>query len=289
MRRLGATLLLAYMASLSSVFAAAQKTGSPSENAALRYWSAFSQMQDVGITAQQAKELNAILDGTAPYDDSKYRPLLDKNALALEIMARGTSMPYCEWGLDYGLGGDLPVEYARKALALGRLNVLYGLHLFKMGDKDGAVRALTAGVRFSRDVANGGSLFATLLAKDLLMSHLRAIAGVVKMEQLSTAQRARLQRSVASLGAHGVDWQAAMTREMALLNKPPSQASIPLRNVTQAYLAALGDPSQLTKLQQLIAALPMPLRDVIPGPEQVVSQKQELDDRIVQANSVLKP
>jgi hypothetical protein len=30
------------------------------------------------ITDQQARELNAILDGTAPYDDLKYKDLLEK-------------------------------------------------------------------------------------------------------------------------------------------------------------------------------------------------------------------
>jgi len=85
----------------------------------LRYWSAFSEVQDSGITDQQAKELNAILDGTAPYDDSKYKDLLEKNALALEIMARAISLPNCDWGLDYGLGHERAVDYARKALVLG--------------------------------------------------------------------------------------------------------------------------------------------------------------------------
>src|SRR6266513_3915505 len=98
-------------------------------NAALRYWSAFAEMRDSAITDQQAKELNAILDGTAPYDDLKYKDLLEKNALALQIMARATSLPYCDWGLDTQLGEDVLVDYARKALALGRLNILYACHL----------------------------------------------------------------------------------------------------------------------------------------------------------------
>jgi len=32
-------------------------------------------------------------------------------------------------------------------------------HLLKTGNKDGAVRALSAGLRFSHDVGNGGSFF----------------------------------------------------------------------------------------------------------------------------------
>ena len=76
---------------LSAVSTLAEKNVSLADNAALRYWSAFSAVQDSAITDEQARELNAILDGTAPYDDTKYKDLLEKNKLALEIMARDFS------------------------------------------------------------------------------------------------------------------------------------------------------------------------------------------------------
>jgi len=76
--------------------------------------------------------------------------------------------------------------------------------LFIAGDKDGGVRTLAAGLRFSHDVANGGSLFATLIAKDLLVNHLRAVAGALHLEQLSAAQRARLQEAVTRLGEDSI-------------------------------------------------------------------------------------
>jgi hypothetical protein len=276
------------IALLSAGSALAQQNASLRENAALRYWSAFSEVQDSGITDQQAKELNAILDGTAPYDDSKYKELLEKNKLALEIMARATSFPNCDWGLDYELREDIPVDYARKALALGRLNVLYAFHLFLEGNKDGGVRALTAGLRFSHDVANGGSLFATVIAKDLLVTHLRAVSDALHLEQLSARQRTRLQRAVAGLASHGVDWQSAIKQEMGVLNKPPWQDSVSLVRVTQAYLASVSDPSQLPKLEQLLGTVPQPLRDVIPNPKEVLEQKQELDQKLTQTRSLLQ-
>lgn len=289
MKRFSPIVVVVLVSSLLPAQAVSRSAASRSENAALRYWSAFSQVQDYGITTAQAKELNAILDGTAPYDDSRYSPLIKKNTLALEIMARGTSLQYCDWGLDYTLGDQTPVEYARNALALGRLNVLYAFHLFKAGDSDGGVRALAAGLRFSHDVANGGSLFATLIAKDLLMSHLGAVAYAVNMGRLSPSNKMRLQQSVALLGTHGVDWQSAMKVEMGLLNKPPSQASIPLGNVTQAYLAALVDPAKLPEVERSVETLPLPLRDVIPSPNEVIRQKEELDNRIVQTRTILQP
>ena len=90
MKVLRLILVLILFAALQVGSAVAQQNVPLGENAALRYWSAFAEMQDSVITDQQAKELNAILDGTAPYDDLKYQDLAAKNKSAVETMARGT-------------------------------------------------------------------------------------------------------------------------------------------------------------------------------------------------------
>jgi hypothetical protein len=270
--------------------ASAQGNVSLAENAALRYWSAFSQVQDSAITEQQAKELNAILDGTAPYDDSKYKDLLEKNTLALEIMARATTFPNCNWGLDYGLGHEVPVDYARKALVLGRLNVLYAFHLFIVGNKDGGVRALIAGLRFSHDVGNGGSLFATLIAKDLLTNHLRAVADALHLEQLTAAQRSRLQGAVARLG-EGLDWPTAAKRDLEALRGDytrDSQTSAALTRIISAYLAVLNDQSKLPMLNEAMDSAPPQLANVIPNAKRVMEQKRDLNSRLLQTRALLQ-
>ncbi len=264
------------------------------QNAALRYWSAMSAIKDAGISQQQATELNAILDGSAPYDDSKYRDLLEKNRLALEVMARGTSIPNCDWGLDWGpdyeFGAvDLPMEYVRKALVLGRLNVLYAFHLLKTGDRDAAVDRLAAGLKFSGDVANGGSLFAALVAKDLLVSHLKAISGAVHSGQVSAAQRSRLQVAIGRLGK-GLDWQMAMKRDLESLRSISArapQASAALTRIISAYTAAINDESMLLEVNKAIAASPPDLAHVIPKPERVLEQKKQLNDALQQVRSLL--
>jgi hypothetical protein len=274
---------------LMSQLAFAQKSVSLADNAALRYWSAFSALQDSAITEQQARELNAILDGTAPYDDLKYKALIEKNALALEIMARATSLPSCDWGLDYR-ASDVPVEYARKSLVLGRLNVLYAFHLFVSGDKDGGIHALEAGLRFSDDVANGGSLFATLVAKDLLVSHLRVVADALHLEQISPAQRARLQEAVTRLG-EGLDWRTAAKLDLEGLRgryATDAVASAALTQIIPAYVAVLDDPSKMPLLNGAIRSAPQQLTDLIPNATRVLEQKQELNDKLLQTRSLLK-
>jgi hypothetical protein len=290
------SIILVFLISAASASAqSAQRSVSLADNAALRYWSAFSAVQDSAITDEQARELNAILDGTAPYDDTKYKDLLEKNKLALEIMARATSLANCDWGLDYE-AEDVPVEYARKALVLGRLNVLYAFHMFIAGNKDGGVRALAAGLRFSHDVANGGSFFATLIADGLLVNHLRAIADAVHLEAdplrgpLSAAQRARLQEAVARLG-EGLDWRNAAKVELEGLRGQyarDSVASTVLTRIIASYVVVLDDPSKLPALEDAIHSAPQRIADLIPNAKRILETKQDLDTRLLQTRSLLK-
>jgi hypothetical protein len=289
MKRITAMPSIILVLLLSVVSAFAQRNASLADNGALRYWSAFSAVQDTGITDEQARELNAILDGTAPYDDSKYKDLLEKNTLALEIMARGTSLANCDWGLDYR-AEDVPVEYARKALVLGRLNVLYAFHLFIAGNKDGGVRTLAAGLRFSHDVGNGGSLFATLIAKDLLVDHLRAVADVLHLEQLSAAQRARLLEAVRRLG-EGLDWRTAAKLDLEGLRSHYARDSVTstaLTRIISSYIAVLNDQSKLPTLDEAMHSAPQQLANLIPNAKRVLEQKQDLNNKLLQTRSLLQ-
>ncbi len=267
--------------------ASAQQGVKLEENAALRYWSAFAEMQDSAITEQQANQLNLILDGTAPYEDLKYKDLVAKNRPALETMARGSTLPNCAWGVDYQLGAEAPVDYVRKALALGRLNVLYSFHLLTTGDKDGAARVLAAGLRFSQGVASGGTLFATLAAKSLIATHLRAVAFVLHVAGLSDPQRVVLQKALLQLGPGGLDWQSAMKREFEISHDLNSRASQALVRIIPSYLNVLNNPSMLPELQQMIASAPRPLPDIIPNPKRLLEEKQDLTDKLLQMRSLL--
>jgi hypothetical protein len=258
------------------------------KNAALRYWTAFSEMQDSALSDDEAKALNAVVDGTTPYDDSKYKELIEKNRFALDIMARGTALPACDWGIDYKQGAATPVDHVLKGRALGSLNILYVLHLQTTGDNDGAVRALAAGMRFSHDIANGGTLLSALVAKRLLLAHFNVMASISHAGGLSAGQRLMLKKALAELGAEGLDWQAAVKREMEVLDQTNPQDVATLAQIKTAYLKALGDPSALPALEQIVSKAPQQVGALIPNPKRVLEQKRDLVAKLQQAQASLR-
>ena len=251
------------------------------ENAALRYWSAFAQMQD-----------SAIMNGKIPgLDDPSVKELLEKNKSALDTMYRGTLLPNCDWGIEYQLGARTPVEYVRKALILGNMNALYVMYLEKHGDTEGAVRALIAGLRFSHDVANGGTFFATEAAAHLLMAHLPMVANIVHAG-VSPAQRMALQKAVAQLGPTGLDWQGAVKRELGLYSGKDhglsAEGLAALSQITPLYVTAMSDSSALPRLERMIADAPTDLRNLIPLPERVVQLEESLQNHLAEARGLLQ-
>jgi hypothetical protein len=285
--RIIASVFLMAFAFLHNGFAQQPQVTNLGDNAALRYWSAFAQMQDTELNPEQVKILNSVVDGKAPYDDAQFRELISKNIPALQTMARGTKIPNCVWGLDYALGPDTPIEYVRKALTLGRLNVLHSYRLLKTGDKAGAVQAISAGLRFSADVAKDGTLLAALASKALLVAHLNAARFAAESAGLSNSQIGTLRQSIMLLGNQGIDWAGAINRELDILRTINAQFENSLSQIRQQYIEALRTPSTLRDLQQTVSRAPQTLSDLIPSPDRVVAQKQELDARIQESRASL--
>ena len=166
------------------------------------------------------------------------------------------------------------------------------------GDKDGTVHVLAAGVRFSHDVAGGGTLFATVAAKDLLASHLRSVAFGLHVAGFSAVQKSALQKALAQLGPEGLDWQSAVRRELGIFRVPfrtpegvkelDPQASAALAPIAATYVAALNNPALLPELQKKVAGAPPPLRELIPNPQRVLGEKQDLAGKLRQIRSLLE-
>jgi len=145
-------------------------------------------------------------------------------------------------------------------------------------------------LRFSHDVANGGSLFATLVAKDLLVTHLIATSDGLRMGQLPAPQRSELQNAVAALG-DGLDWSSAARKDLEALRThyaaDPS-TSAALDRIVGSYSAFLKDQSKLPMLTDAISSAPPELANLVPNPKRVLEQKQDLADKLSQARALLQ-
>ena len=287
-------------ACLAAQFVKGQEAAFPkSRNAALRYWMAFALMQDPPADKGTQELLESVAEGRSPWDESRLGPLLDQNRGAILTMQRATRLPECNWGLEYDLGPETPLAHLPKARVMARLNVLYGMRLAAKHDSAGAADAWLAGLRFARDIAQGGSLIGALSAKAAMTADLNAITHAVENGLLENAALQRVEHAVQALPPYGFDWgpsfsseffaedlaikQLAKSPDSKLLYKqwfgeeatasgavPSGTVISQWHNLTLQALQAFGRPvpegkDRLAKIQRDIASLNPALRQITPS------------------------
>lgn len=200
--------------------AIAQTAPDPGSNAALQYYSAFLQMRDADLNDGDVKELGEIMAGNKPYDEAKFGALVEKNSQAVETMMIGSELPYCQWGLaqlGQKFGPATPVPYFWRSRVLWRLDYLYVLRLAGQGKQEEAVHALAAGLKFGRQIPNGGPLVPALIAMTVLREDLALANRWLDSSKLTPAQKDELRSTLDVLGSDGIDWQSAVKVEMQQL------------------------------------------------------------------------
>jgi len=109
------------------------------------------------------------------------------------------------------------------------------------------------------------------------------------MEQLSSGQKSVLQKPLSQLPPDGLDWQAAVKQEFEIpVPGLDAKGSSALAQISTAYQNVVNNPSALSGLQQMISAAPQPVRDLIPNPQRVLAEKQDLADQLRQMRSLLQ-
>jgi len=204
-------------------------------NAALRYWMAFAVLQDPSASAATADLLARVAEGSAPWDEGRLGAILDANAQSLDIMERASALRSCDWGLEYELGPNAPIPHLARARVLGRLAVLSGMRLAARGQISEAVDRWLAAIRFSRHLAQGGTLISLFSAQSILVPTLRALAN--ETSRLSADSRANVAAVVRMLPETAFDWPDAMRLEESVLATGVRLKLVP--NVTTQDLGAL--------------------------------------------------
>ena len=229
------------IAALLIAGAAKAQTKPPQEtrNAALRYWLAFADMQDPNSDPATRTLLGKTAAGEAPWDEAKLGAILDKNEAAIMRMQRATKLPDCDWGIEYSDGPTASIAYAPRARVMASLNTLYGMRQAAKGNQQAAVQTWLDGIRFSQDVAKGGSLIFALIAKLSLIADLHAIAQAAQSGKLSRAERQQVAQVVSALPDSVFDWSNAEALEEGTIELALDQME-KSENPANAYAEIMG-------------------------------------------------
>ena len=224
----------------SSIISAQSKKLVETNNAALRYWIAFADLRDMPADKPTQELLEKTAAGEAPWDEAKLASVVEKNEEAILGMQRATRLPECDWGLEYSRGPRASLAPAVRARIMARLNTLYGMRLAAKGETQRAVETWLAGIRFSQDMAKGGSLIFVLIAKMGLVSNLNALQKAAESGKLSAAQKQQAAAAIRALPETGFDWGNALTYEASSIEISVSEMQ---RNPSQYFQEMMGRPS----------------------------------------------
>jgi hypothetical protein len=194
----------------------AQQELPSTENAALRYWLAFAELQDVPADKETQDLLESVASGAVPWDEQRLGALLDQNGAAIRAMHRATALPECDWGLEYERGWRASIAPVVKGRVLARLNVLYGMRQAARGDTAGAVETWIHGLRFAEHLSQGFSLVGALIAKSALLADLGALLSAVESGSLGRPLLDRVAIAIRAMPPEGPDWSAAVRYEAAV-------------------------------------------------------------------------
>lgn len=229
------------LASFATVHAQIQNPPD-TRNAALRYWIAFAEMQDIPADKATQELLEKMVAGETAWDEKTVTPILDANRTAIQVMQRATKLPECDWGLEYSQGTRASIAYAPRARALARLNTLEGMRQLAAGDSAAAVNTWLSGVRFSQDLARGGSMIFTLMGKATLLPNLRELKEATAGRKLTETEKKHVSALIRALPEDGFDWGAAWGIEAATLEQFLRELqSAPDPGAT--YSAVMGSPA----------------------------------------------
>jgi len=222
MKSLQLRLLVAILAVLAAagVARAQAKFPSDSDNAALRYWTALTEMRNTIDEDETTRNLlSATIRGEIPWDENRLGPILKANADAVQAMQRGAKLAECNWGLDYRLGVSTPVQMVMRARGLEQLNTVEGIRELANGNGEAAVNTWLSGIRFSQDVGRGGPVILALVASTMLTETFQAITGQAKHGKLRPAEKKALYEAIKQLPDDGFDWGISWGIEYAIGNQ----------------------------------------------------------------------
>jgi hypothetical protein len=254
----GFVLLLAAIGTTGQV-----KMPPETKNAALRYWQAFAEIKDPPVNQGIQEEMEKVLSGKAPWNETKLGGVVAANDLATGIMQRATKLPDCDWGVEYSRGPEASIAFVPRAYVLARLNTLRGLREMANGQSQAAVDTWIAGIHFARDLMKGGSLIFALTAKGILLREMQTLTVEAREGHLNSAQKKQLYATVHAPPEDSFDWGLAWEMDEAS---------------TDVYLAELLRSKDPAGLYQSMMGQTAPKGCMPPSTQQVEAYHKYMGD-----------
>lgn len=167
--------------------------GDLADNAALRYWQAFSAIPE--FTEEQNE---ALADWrTIPLDDKRVAPTIAASESALAQLRSAAELDACDWGLDMSQGFALPLPHLSKSRELMRMACLRARSHLASGRSDAGLRDLRAAAKLAADTGRPPMLICQLVSiaqQNMIIDCLADHA-----HRLTEKQRAALVRDLPKL------------------------------------------------------------------------------------------
>jgi len=207
------------------------EAGELGDNAALKYWKAFSTLpqldQDDGQLLRSSSE--SPLSGRA-------RKIVERAEPSLRLLHKGASIESCDWGHDFNEGAELLLPHCGKSRELARWAALRARVRLADGDADGANDDLLATIWLAHHCSAGGTFIEILVGCSIRETAVDVAASHVAV--MTPPQRAQL---------------AADLRELP----PPTSSVVGLRtekSVGHAWFARLLRAGEFGRVARVFSA-----------------------------------
>lgn len=187
------------------------------ENAALGYWSASVEVQELDSYGEEWNQAYQAALADGPWDEAVLAPYMDANAEAIREAQRASRMSACTFGLRLDDGFRMRIPHLAKMRLLGKLNLLHGRRLDAQGKTSEAIESWLCGIRMGAHLGQDGTFMGALVAKALISMHIAPLLRIVGQGKVEEADLARIEAAARALGPYGLDWAHAFEVEEAIL------------------------------------------------------------------------
>lgn len=131
------------------------------QNAALRYWRAYSLMDDDlnRLVGEVSESLSAPSFNPTP----ELRKAVGESEGVIEQLIRGSALPACDFGVDRELGIEALLPHLQPMRYFGRLLLIDARLRLEAGDEAGAAERIGASFRMAEHAAQDGFVISSLV------------------------------------------------------------------------------------------------------------------------------